>query len=1350
MLGILKLKQRKMQTERKQIEVGRGISPPDLQEYFSSSQTKILLVLLWLILMGSISHSLQAQDTEPTCVIACSDRIEVPLGANCETRITPGLVYTDGGVQCPGDKNILLRDSELNLIDQGVNEIIIDLSAYVGMDIFAIVSDQATPTFCRTVLEIRDNESPKLDCGDELITCLGDTSVAAIGMPDISDNCDASLVLSHNDNIVSQGDDCDEGVLVLTRSWLLVDGSGNEASCTQNIVLERPELTDVDFPANQELSCENPDASPEITGFPTIDGERVQTTDICGLVVTYQDDTTSINNGNGQRIARQWLVVRRCDGTTQTHEQIILISDTVMPSIVCPDDFTINTSVGECTADVFIPLPTIDDNCDPNASFFVESSFSRNGAGPLIRNGIGPFRDIEVGQHSIEYTAVDGSNNMQSCFTFLTIVDNESPNAICDDQVIVSLVEGGIAIARARTFDEGSRDNCALEIFFKAKRLDDDGCVGLNGDDAPTIDGVQEWYDDFVFFCCEDLEVASVPVSLRVFSIDPGEGGIDPMRMAPGGDLFGNFNDCDGIVTVQDKIKPVLTCPPPVTIDCRVSTRDLSVFGSPMVQEACMVSLDSLDVRELDDCGTGSIFRTFSATDGSGNTGTCTQVITIENQIALQYENITWPMNVDTNLCGVTLLPEDLADGFNEPTIDFESCSLTAKSFTDTRFDIAFPACYKILRQWSVIDWCQFNENRESDGRFTYTQTLKVSDNVAPVISCADDITVGINGGNCDMATLDIPLATATDNCSPSISISNDSDFATANRANASGTYPLGTTTVMFTALDNCGNLSRCEVEVTVVDDIAPAPICIEGIAAALSRGENDEISASVSANIFLASSTFDACHPREDITISVRKAIDNPTGPPTGQTTLTFSCDEIGRQEIELWVTDRNGNSDYCITGVSVQDNNNICPQSAMGFIAGNIQTQTGKEVEEVVISVMNNQPLATMTDVGGGFTINGIQFGSQVTLIPTKDDDILNGVSTMDVIAISQHILGIKPITSPYTLIAADIDGSGGVSTIDLIRLRKIILSNDKVFPNGTPSWRFIDADFQFPEGIDPLKVDFPELKSVASFNTALGAVRFIAVKVGDVNGSVKPNSILQGESRTTNGDVVMKVKDQAFESGETFTVDVYSEDLFNLIGLQFTLDYDERLVELVDFEAGDLPRMDRENFGIVDFEKGLITTSWSENNSVLTLDKAVVCRLTFRSIRAGDLYTALAINSDPTLAEAYDYNTDPMQILLQFVEENGQASPSSDFKLYQNHPNPFRNYTKIGFVLPKRGTATLSIFDISGKEIYRQVNDFNVGYQELELNSSILPAHGLYYYRLQSEEFSTTRKMIYTISQ
>jgi len=237
---------------------------------------------------------------------------------------------------------------------------------------------------------------------------------------------------------------------------------------------------------------------------------------------------------------------------------------------------------------------------------------------------------------------------------------------------------------------------------------------------------------------------------------------------------------------------------------------------------------------------------------------------------------------------------------------------------------------------------------------------------------------------------------------------------------------------------------------------------------------------------------------------------------------------------------------------------------------------------------------------------------------------------------------------------------------------------------------------------------------------------------------------------QGRSTNGDVVMRTQNRAFKAGETFTVDLYSEDLFNLIAFQFTLDYDERLLELQDYTPGDLPEMTRANFSEIDRGMGRFTTSWNEKNTVLTIDRGTVCTMTFRAMRSGDLYTALDLNSDPTVAEAYNYNSDPMQVLLQFVDEQGASVNSSDFYLYQNHPNPFQGYTTIGFVLPKRAKAALSVYDMAGKMIYQHRGDFNKGYNELELKSAVLPAHGLYYYRLESDEFTTTRKMIYAVTR
>ena len=43
---------------------------------------------------------------------------------------------------------------------------------------------------------------------------------------------------------------------------------------------------------------------------------------------------------------------------------------------------------------------------------------------------------------------------------------------------------------------------------------------------------------------------------------------------------------------------------------------------------------------------------------------------------------------------------------FGEPEIFFETCELIATSFEDQFFDIVPDACFKIVRQWTVINWC--------------------------------------------------------------------------------------------------------------------------------------------------------------------------------------------------------------------------------------------------------------------------------------------------------------------------------------------------------------------------------------------------------------------------------------------------------------------------------------------------------------------------------------------------------------------------------------------------------------------------------------------------------------------
>lgn len=85
------------------------------------------------------------------------------------------------------------------------------------------------------------------------------------------------------------------------------------------------------------------------------------------------------------------------------------------------------------------------------------------------------------------------------------------------------------------------------------------------------------------------------------------------------------------------------------------------------------------------------------------------------------------------------------------------------------------------------------------------------------------------------------------------------------------------------------------------------------------------------------------------------------------------------------------------------------------------------------------------------------------------------------------------------------------------------------------------------------------------------------------------------------------------------------------------------------------------------------------------------------------------------------------------------------SKKYNLEQNFPNPFNPQTTIRFSVPKRDFITLKIFDIKGKEVISLIADeYQPGNYEIKLTDEGLSS-GVYYYRLQSKDFSQTKKMI-----
>ena len=84
-------------------------------------------------------------------------------------------------------------------------------------------------------------------------------------------------------------------------------------------------------------------------------------------------------------------------------------------------------------------------------------------------------------------------------------------------------------------------------------------------------------------------------------------------------------------------------------------------------------------------------------------------------------------------------------------------------------------------------------------------------------------------------------------------------------------------------------------------------------------------------------------------------------------------------------------------------------------------------------------------------------------------------------------------------------------------------------------------------------------------------------------------------------------------------------------------------------------------------------------------------------------------------------------------------------TEYKLGQNYPNPFNPSTKINFSLPERSFISLKIFNSLGEEIETLLNEeFEKGSYEYEWNAANLPS-GIYFYKLQTDSFTETKKMI-----
>lgn len=164
---------------------------------------------------------------------------------------------------------------------------------------------------------------------------------------------------------------------------------------------------------------------------------------------------------------------------------------------------------------------------------------------------------------------------------------------------------------------------------------------------------------------------------------------------------------------------------------------------------------------------------------------------------------------------------------------------------------------------------------------------------------------------------------------------------------------------------------------------------------------------------------------------------------------------------------------------------------QSQLVKFNGRVITADGIAISNVEVSVSGDNEKSFFTGVDGRFVFDNLSSKGNFNFKLRKNTDVGNGLSSLDIVLITNHILGRAELPNVFQRLAADVSGDGRVSSLDLIHITNVILGRSTGFPDNT-SWRFE-----------------PELLQMSGGDIGSGGVEFtiIGYKLGDVNFSANP---------------------------------------------------------------------------------------------------------------------------------------------------------------------------------------------------------------------------------------------------
>ncbi|NOT37575.1 MAG: T9SS type A sorting domain-containing protein [Saprospiraceae bacterium] len=1288
-------------------------------------------------------NDLQAQ----SCPLACDDEVNVSLNEKCEALITPEIILEEVGNDCAytvvvfGTNGLPLPDPVVNGTHLGKR---LKVAIYLGQN------------SCWGHIVVEDKYRPHYDCPEpDTIYCSDRYFIPTVG--DHYDNCTPANQLIKRilyDSMVMY-EKCalrtDSIIGYRTIGCYYEDLSGNYSdTCKQYIYIRKFYEKDITWPVDVEYTCKEYNDSipqPAQSGVPTVFGNPIYPDEAaCKVAITFEDEKIVLCPKNF-KVIRRWTVIDWCMPSGQNvykYYQVIKVTDNKAPIVRCRPQIDISTDPGNCTGTAIVGPPTIIEECS-NVTLQVGYKVLSLTGSPTyegtstanvfkLPNGFYRITGLPLGLNWVIFRVTDECGHYTDCSTEVLVEDKIPPIPVCDQKTIVSLTVDGSARVDAITFDDHSVDNCEID-YFEVRRMDSGfPCNTLNGNVfAPSV-----------YFCCNDIG-KTIVVELRVW------------------DKGGNSNTCMVEVMVQDKISPIIFCPPNITVSCEFPYTNYDVFGTvvnnianrkPIVikdiwktingepidgyaYDGCGATIQEFPNANLR-CGQGTISRTFVATDPSGNSNSCTQFVTVQdftpNSLQIQF-----PIDYSSPTTCMSLLDLDPKATGTVTIFGADKCNNVFSNYEDKVYTKDPDACLKVIRTWTVIDWCIYDPNSSNTrGYYTWKQIIKINNTQAPQFETpCFDRTAEVFGPGCG-GNVDI-VADAKDDCTDSadlrwtftIDLYNDKvadPSYNRNSFDGSNYYPTGTHLVTFTVTDACENVNRCSYLLTVRDAKKPTPYCIGTIVTTVMPStKNIEIWA----KDFNLNSE-DNCTEKENLKYYF--LVNN-----VWVTSMTFDCANIGKNIIRIYVVDEAGNSDYCEATMEVQDPNKVCKTTGL-TIQGQISTAKNQLMDNVGVFLERTNPAGSAlayTDNQGVFSFKSITANTSYSISAEKNHSFLNGVSTADIVLIQKHILGKALLTTPYKIIAADANNNGAITSADISEVRKLILGSISAFTKNK-SWRFIPAAYVFQDPNSPFP--FAEKIEYNSISRNEMNTNFVGVKIGDVTEDSNPNLTGGSISSRTNDKVNLIVDEKKMIKSEPASVSFIIEEDYNASGLQFEILFNSAKVKFVSLQS-DAFKVNADMY-IVNNNSVRISVA---PEHVMTLKAGTeLFNINLLPLETGLISSAIEINKAGIASEIYDEEVNSNPLYLNFRKSSTSAQKELA-KIIQNSPNPFTEQTTVDFYLPKNQYASFEIFDINGGLISKTGNNYTEGRHSLVVKRTQLRNPGIYYIRMNSEDYSETIKMV-----